>query len=52
MPATDGKEKPLEKPAGTPAIMSSRYATSYDEKRDPFHGLEYDPYTKKVHDAR
>jgi len=33
-------------------IMPSKYVTPYDQNRDPYYGVEYDPYAKKSHDAR
>lgn len=49
---TEAEKKDRPRPAAPANIMSAKYKTIYDQNRDPFYGLEYDPYQDKVHDAR
>jgi len=47
---SDKKQDQQAKPPRN--IMSGKYDTIYDQNRDPYYGVEYDPYAKKSHDAR
>jgi len=45
-------EKMADQLKKIPHVMPSRYSIAYDQNRDLFYGLELDPQTGRVHDAR